>query len=663
MHYAILGKRSATVAAIVPTRPDTPAPLGLSQWPEAGSFLISPDLKPYLPELEAQYGESIGEIPTTLLPSTTSRIVLYRPHPSSPGEWENVLVSPGHGTFDPGFFNNDRYTKTQSNIFWAAVLILPASILLYTCIRVIRNRNKRALVTLEIIGMPPSSIQHLLFRRLYSAALAAIIASAFTLASLFVTDLSLPGTGFEIRSVDVERNWQVYIGCYLLGLLITLIMMLVGTWPRQPSQTNRPKENVRNRYDPYLALMGLGATIGFSFQSLRLLRAAVKNGGEGNHLIWFWASVATAVVFAPFICRYVTHVVSVTSIKIATLIKSPSLLISSRHLVSDGAGSQVVRNGVLLIVLSVTAATFALSTTAESVRARDNIAALSDKIARISYGSMQTKLINTRGEWQALPVKPYESISVYHNVSGIEQTAMLVASTHALSAWGLEADRTYSTASLNDRMRLALGPGIQRFNTAKSLPAQQVEKLRRSDGEHVIDTIYFDASGGSIDRLKVARVAAKSLSPFVEPKVGGEEWVAGANDESFQYRWLYVGTGAVTCLLLCAALIASEENRKTLRAKVVPLARAFDLRTLPNKTVLVLNATIAGITLILGALITTPMAQIATAANSAVGGIEPVILKILLMVGAVFVVDTSLSLLTRANFKRTIATAKRGNDE
>ncbi|WP_320759532.1 hypothetical protein [Actinotignum urinale] len=661
-HYISLGNRTAFVLMLSALKEDAPAPFGHSRWQEPGSFKVSEDLRDFIPELEAKFGTFAGVLDAKDTPSATSRLVLYRPLTTMTGDaWGFAQLKPGEGVSSQGVFGNDRVEKRQVVWFWLVVLVVPGVVLFYTVVRTWMQGHKQSLATLEIIGFTPWRIQRLVWRRLRGPILTALGLSVVCVGVLFVADVPLPGAQFTIRRIDTWVAWAGYATYFMLGVGLGLLVLFFATIPHKLAQTNRPHEVNVNRLDRVLALVGFVAVCGFSIQAVYQLRNAVQSASSGSHMVWFWAAVVTALVFAPYMCRYVVHVVGNLAVWLAHKKQSASLVIVGRHCVSGRGSARVVRNGVMLIVLAVTSASFALVANAYAIRMEHNIKVIDNRIARVDYLDY-SKYFDGQGLWKSLDIPPYASISVYspsrvlsgpqNHGQGNDQRQgsqgsgdevrvyraplrLVSGSSEALRVWGFVVGKTYRVSSLPEFIQIALGPDLYEIKVVGELTRDVLLQTYGST-EGDVGSIYFNRDKSPVDRLVMVRAVSQGISPFVEPKVGGEEWIVGAYDEAFQFRWLYIGTGVIAVVLLGATLVSSRRDHNELHRKVVRLDSAYGTGGLPRLVAVLNGGVVAGTTLVLGSVLAMPISMIASGDHSVVGGVGMVIGGILLAVGVIF---------------------------
>lgn len=665
IYFASLGKRTTHVLAMVPAKEDAPAPFGHSRWQEPGSFKVSEDLQDFVPELEARFGTFAGVLDAKGTPSATSRFVLYRPTEAMGDGWTDNKIQPGQGTVDPGFFGNDRVEKRHVGWFWLVVLVVPGVVLFYTVVRTWMHGHKQSLATLEIIGFTPWRIQRLVWRRLRGPILTALGLSVVCVGVLFVADVPLPGAQFTIRRIDTWVAWSTYVTYLIAGVVLGLLVMFLGTVPHKLARVNRPYEVAFGRLDRVLALVGFVAVCGFSIQAVYQLRIAVQGANVNSpHFLWFWAAVVTALVFAPYMCRYVVHVVGNLAVWLAHKKQSASWVIVGRHCVSSRGSARVVRNGVMLIVLAVTSASFALAGDAYVINIENNIKILDDKVALVTFPHYEERF-DGQGRWKSLDIPPYVSISVYsptpelssrqrQDVQGDDRgqgsqgsgdegrvyrppLRLVSGSSEALRVWGFVAGKTYRVSHLPEFIQIALGPDLYEIKVVGELTRDVILQTYGST-EGYVGSIYFNRDKSPVDRLVMVRAVSQKISPFVQPKVGGEEWIVGAYDEAFQFRWLYIGTGVIAVVLLGATLVSSRRDHNELHRKVVRLDSAYGTGGLPRLVAVLNGGVVAGVTLVVGSVLAMPISMIASGDHSVVGGVGMVIGGILLAVGVIFLV-------------------------
>ena len=137
--------------------------------------------------------------------------------------------------------------------------------------------------------------------------------------------------------------------------------------------------------------------------------------------------------------------------------------------------------------------------------------------------------------------------------------------------------------------------------------------------------IVFDPQGGKVDKGVVTRLVTENASPFWNVYIGGEEWIVGANDAAFEFRWLYVFTIIAATVLLAAVLVSASDDQREQLESLKPVAETFATGKTAISVLVIRAVTLCTLLVAIGGTSGWLYARIVDDGLSTIGGVGTVI--------------------------------------
>lgn len=156
--------------------------------------------------------------------------------------------------------------------------------------------------------------------------------------------------------------------------------------------------------------------------------------------------------------------------------------------------------------------------------------------------------------------------------------------------------------------------------------------------------IVSKQSGNRVDKSEITKIVSATLGPIYNVYVGGEEWIAGANDTVFQHRWLHLCAIVSSVILLISILITATRDIEDFNARLMPIQKAYASTSTVRKSIWLRTCLLGLLTVLVGGGASICFARcIEDDRLNTVGGIYPVITAVCTLMVITLFLFTSLS--------------------
>lgn len=620
--WAAVDGRTLHVALVQPVAAAAPPPFGLDQWPRAGEFAYSADLAPFLSELQNRWGTAVAEIPSAYLPGAQSRIIVYRPAFALADEWGASGYGLPYFDGDPTKFWTGTITvRIPSYVSTGGIaftLVPVASIVLYSALQRSAARHRRRLVTLETLGVRKALLhRHLLAAHAPGLAAGLVLAAAAT-AALMVWDARLPVIGFTNRALDMRA--MLVPTLVIAGATAVLVVGVAVLALRPPAlaQGRRPAPRPPTRWRWLLAGVCVAGTLVASQAAVASVRNALSTNANDVSAAWVLGGGLLALASAPALMSVCFLLLARGIERVAHRRGSGHSLLVAKALTNGQAGSIAAAAASLVLLMSV-AATWSLAGQVPALqqqRERDEI-----------DGAYAT--VNARSEATGAAIANLEGLDALvvdsTFIPGEDETidtAVLTASRQALDHWGLRPDATLPASELPDQLwRTMVTPA-----TIVTVTAGEPPPLTALSGLTTRSYVLFDPTGGRVDAAYAQRVISAQDSPLTQVRLGGDEWIVGANDLADEMRWLTF-IGATCALMLIGTLwLRSVDDHRERADQLAPLEALFASRSVVRSVHLWVAVITAFAGAAVGGSLGALLARSASGDLSTTTGVAPIVL-------------------------------------
>lgn len=226
-----VGTRDVWVVFVHPLTDGAPTPAGVTEWPEPGGVLLSPELlrTGAAEGIKTRYGAFAGTIGADGLVTPSERIAYIRvaDEPQDPDRWMHVAAFGGGAYSITGEMIDQQSVTAPLSTLWALTGV-PALVLVVIAARVgSRSRDRRSGL-LQALG---GTWRHRMVVNVGEAALPSALGALgaflpYTVASLW--DIRLVPTGYVLDHRDVAAAWHLAAGAAAASL-VAVLGMIVGT--------------------------------------------------------------------------------------------------------------------------------------------------------------------------------------------------------------------------------------------------------------------------------------------------------------------------------------------------------------------------------------------------------------------------------------------------
>lgn len=579
--YSLDG-RYVDVVHVVPLVPDAPLPPGLARWPEPGEIVPSPAVlaSAGFAELARQLGASSGAvISRDGLTDDRERLIYQRPAgdaflPDS-GRLVASFGKPHGGS--TGVLGSAMRTKPESLFLeaYAALVVVPALVLLLVVVRIDGRRRTRALVIARTLGADARQRAAFLL-----GACARPVAAGAALGAVVVTvaclvDVRLPWVDYQVRASDLRASGAALVGAVVGAVLVVVGVLLLAHRARLGASAVRPEPRSVRVTPAALALFPLvvvGVDVAYS---------SAKPLGANVTTLVYYAGVLGVVVVLPFFVAATTRVVARGLVRVGRRRGSPSVIDASRQLLADAGG--VLRLAAALAVVIVLASQVQIWSSKLSAQAMD--AARLERVVGTAVATLDIPG-DVAQQRRAVPVL---------NRHG--HVVVLAGS----DAPGAPPPRMFASCAGLRAVELDCREGVQQLTAATRAFAAAVS-LNGDDAVRVVPGDPVIALGGAGDSgwrtallvspdgsdLPIAEVNADlSALSAPAPVVGrlSESWTWAANDGVDKAAWLTLfGAWAVALLSLALGGAGLAEQLDMARGVRAWAAMGAGARTIWGRT-------------------------------------------------------------------------------
>ncbi|MDT3766890.1 hypothetical protein QS713_02270 [Gleimia hominis] len=649
IYYTAASQHTVTALLARPHTLRTPIPFNANKWPSAGHFYASPDLNSSeIHELSNKFGTFEGYLPEGRgLPSTkSSRIVLANPKTVS--GLSPTCFGCSKTSVDPGFFPPTQLSTTASYAGLVCSFIIPSLILLGTVTLAWRKKQDHATHILETLGATPQSLHLSLFRSLITPWSAGAIGSIPILLILFLFDIPIPFFTFTIRRIDVLGVWWAFLFAFFAAAMTSALVILMCTYPRKPRFTPAGIRDTRiTTSSKVLGFIGLFIPpIASTIVLNDFINASYTDASNANYAL-FWIGIIGTLLAIPFTARFLIHLSSRIILRFGRCKASASMIVVGRTLSSS---SQIVRSlstGSILILVTTTLAILSLLTWLPAGQVQRTINFVDSSYVQIAIPQNASiaelaRLEKTLSKYSVMELATFLPTND-NEKSKLKYT--LSATPNSFKKWHLESGKSTSVTSLPPKLAVMFPDDqVVTVRTVSSIKDAGLSAEAKENLPASFSWIVSKQSGSRVDKSEITKIVSATLGPVCNVYVGGEEWIAGANDTLFQHRWLHLCAIVSSVILLVAILITATRDIEDFNARLIPIQKAYASTSTVRKSIWLRTCLLGLLTVLIGGGASICFARcIEDNRLNTVGGIYPVIAAICALMVLTLLLFTSLS--------------------
>lgn len=557
--FSSLGEEPIGVYFHVKLTDDAEVPLGIGEWPQRGSVMVSPAIAADSDLLRSAgvYGSVAGVISSSVLASPTEKLLYVFPDIETVDTEKFYPINGYGGTYTPMSEVMNRQPLWMFAFALVGLVGVGAISLASAAAAFAASQfgvTQRVLVQLGATrGIRVKSV----LSHFGSSLLAGSILAFIALVIVSVVDITIPITGYVIRSVDVKMNLLSIALCYLLFTALGVGLMI---WSAL-RYSARPKRNSR------FSTIGVNRAASAVFVvavalAIPLINYLVKRSKYELTTPVFLLVLITLLVTFPFflsaISRYFGAAIAVLGRKLGVA----RWIVSGRHLQADPRPTSSTAAALALtivLVLQVQLWTAALNVNREELASY--------------YSSKGELLVSTTVD------KHVENLAADLTKQGVQWVtvtsdfdrqgfASIAGMPETLAQLGvpLGTGRTLKTENVN--------PAAVR----EYLEAHRVNMLEVGDrwvepGENqTAEFIVFAQEGEVLDVDGILALNHLLAAPGVDLGHPSEPWAVGAQIAYGHSQWVGLFGVLGSALLACSILLRSALATLRSNADVGPLA-------------------------------------------------------------------------------------------
>jgi hypothetical protein len=222
--FDLVDGRQVDVVYLAPLVEEPPVPPGLTRWPRAGEAFLSPAVAEALGASvgdQTRHGTMIGLVDRDGLVERGEGLVYVGAEGRLAPESAELITGFGSDRFEQPRAIADRRPLATFLGVQIALLVVPATWLLFTGIRIGAVQRARRVRIVTTLGMRPRQVRALLWGESRSPwGLGALVALLCT-ALLLVVDVALPGASLAVDAQDVRSGGVLVVVAFVAALALS----------------------------------------------------------------------------------------------------------------------------------------------------------------------------------------------------------------------------------------------------------------------------------------------------------------------------------------------------------------------------------------------------------------------------------------------------------
>lgn len=480
---------------------------------------------------------------------------------------------------------------------------------------------------LEVLGGDPRKLHYQSLRPMVLPWLTASGAALVLLALATRINIPSPFTGFVLRQMDAQASLDGFLLAWITGAALSALVITLATRPPKLGRANRLKSHKNSRIAVPAALVGVAVAWGTSTMALHETQTALYRENGDAPMLWIWSGVLTVIAFLPAMAQAGVQLVSRLLVAVGRRWSQAALIVSGRGLAASQTARSIVGAGSTLILVTTLVSLWALLGSIPATQAQRTIDKIDGSFVRVQ---LPNGVEQPEAKKLIQELLPLQTLLIRNTVvsRGGEDPAFLetiVATPDNLAHWQLKEQATMTAGEVPNVLATVFDNETAKIEVLTRLPVLPTDLPAGTDIDVKDFLIVFDPQGGKVDKGAVTRLVAENASPFWNVCIGGEEWIVGANDAAFEFRWLYVFTTIAATVLLAAVLVSASDDQREQLESLKPVAETFATGKTVISVLVIRAVTLCALLLAIGGTSGWLYARIVDDGLSTIGGVGTVI--------------------------------------